>query len=83
MSKDFRDNSLVNYSRELMGADSEGKVRLSGHAKKIVRDYLAQKAGEKIRPASDIIREFGDPECPADTPPSPELFREARLALGT
>ena len=32
--------------------------------------------------ASEILRDFGNLECPPDVVPAPSLFREARRALG-
>ena len=49
---------------------------------KKARDAAAVAEHGRARSASQIIISLGDPECPSDKPPSAQLFREARLALG-
>ena len=45
-------------------------------------DAAAVAEHGKVRSASRILISLGDPECPSDKPPSAQLFREARMALG-
>ena len=43
--------------------------------------FLERTGPRRARMAADILRDFGDPECPRDVVPSAELMREARRAL--
>ena len=53
-----------------------------GSDTKKVRDAAAVAEHGKVRSASQILISLGNSECPSDKPPSAQLFREARLALG-
>ncbi len=79
--QDPRSSSLINLTKKEMKTRAEARFKHHRQwATRMVDKALKEKG--RVRKAADILRDLGDPDCPPDTIPSGELFREARVALG-
>ena len=80
--RDGRNKGLAHVARVLLEANRRGRAALSSRDIEEARDAIAKGTSGRARTAADILVALGDPDCPPETYPSPQLFREARWALG-
>ena len=80
--RDGRNSGLVEVAKKLLESHGRGQVKLTANDVANARDTIAKGQSGKVRTASELLIALGDPECPPEYPPSPELFRECRWALG-
>lgn len=79
--RDGRNSGLVEVAKKLLESHGRGQVKLTANDVANARDTIAKSQSGKVRRASELLIALGDPECPPECPPSPELFRECRWAL--
>ena len=81
LGSDPRTKGLARVGRALLKAEQLRILKLTDAQIRFAREAIARDY-DPPRPAKALLKDLGDPECPLDTPPSPDLVRQCRRALG-